>query len=64
MRLDEGLSILDGAQPSLPKRPRRYFQPALVAAVVVRLELFHVVNADLQCSVFGVEVASACLFFP
>lgn len=43
------------AQTNLPRRPRRYFLPALVAAIVLRLELFYPVNHDLQCAVPGVE---------
>lgn len=39
----------------LPKRPRRYFLPAVVGAVVIRLELFYLVNSDLQCSAPGIE---------
>ncbi|KAH8906241.1 hypothetical protein BR93DRAFT_897722 [Coniochaeta sp. PMI_546] len=44
-----------GQQASLPKRPRRYFLPAVVGAVVIRLELFYLASSDLQCSVPGVE---------
>lgn len=44
-----------GPQTNLPKRPRRYFLPAVVAAVVLRLELFSLVSFDLQCATPGVE---------
>ncbi|OIW26004.1 glycosyltransferase family 90 protein [Coniochaeta ligniaria NRRL 30616] len=44
-----------GPQTNLPKRPRRYFLPAVVGAVVIRLELFYLASFDVQCSVPGVE---------
>lgn len=47
----------DEAPPSLPRRPRRYFVPALVLCLVIRLELFHRVAAQIQCSAPGVEVS-------
>lgn len=56
-RFDDDLSAAKekGPQTNLPKRPRRYFLPAVVAAIVVRLELFHIVSANVQCSAPGVE---------
>ncbi|KAB5584778.1 glycosyltransferase family 90 protein [Coniochaeta sp. 2T2.1] len=43
-------------QTNLPKRPRRYFLPAVVVAVVFRLELFRIASDDLQCAAPGVEL--------
>ncbi|KAK3329499.1 glycosyltransferase family 90 protein [Apodospora peruviana] len=40
---------------SLPKKPRRYFIPGLVLCIIVRLEMFHRVSSDLQCSKPGIE---------
>lgn len=45
----------NGPQANLPKRPRRYFLPAVVGAVVLRLELFYLVSLDVQCVTPGVE---------
>jgi hypothetical protein len=49
---------LSEAPTNLPKKPRRYFLPVLVGCIVLRLELFHRVSFDLQCSSPGVEVCS------
>ena len=57
-RFDDGAAIFDDARPILPKRPRRFFLPVLVACIVLRLEAFHRVNHDLQCSAAGVEVST------
>ncbi|KAH7153005.1 hypothetical protein EDB81DRAFT_881954 [Dactylonectria macrodidyma] len=38
-----------------PKRPRRLSLPALVICIVLRLEIFHRVNYQQQCSTPGVE---------
>ncbi|KAK3388929.1 hypothetical protein B0T20DRAFT_447309 [Sordaria brevicollis] len=54
-RFDDEGGSLRPAPASLPKRPRRYFLPLLIAAIIFRLELFHRVTADLQCSSPGVE---------
>ncbi|KAK1783861.1 glycosyltransferase family 90 protein [Copromyces sp. CBS 386.78] len=54
-RFDDEGGSLRPASTSLPKRPRRYFLPVLIAAIIFRLELFHRVTADLQCSSPGVE---------
>ncbi|KAK7421700.1 hypothetical protein QQZ08_009874 [Neonectria magnoliae] len=51
--------LLDGAakepNPYLPKRPRRLSLPVLVLCIVLRLEIFHRVNYQQQCSTPGVE---------
>ncbi|KAK3500779.1 hypothetical protein B0T13DRAFT_502221 [Neurospora crassa] len=54
-RFDDEGGSLRPAPTSLPKRPRRYFLPLLIAAIIFRLELFHRVTTDLQCSSPGVE---------
>lgn len=54
-RFDEELVPSQQTQANLPRRPRRYFLPALVAAIVLRMELIYPVNQDLQCAVPGVE---------
>jgi hypothetical protein len=41
---------------NLPKKPRRYFLPGLVLCILLRLEIFHRVTLDLQCSKAGIEV--------
>ncbi|KAK3383054.1 glycosyltransferase family 90 protein [Lasiosphaeria ovina] len=57
-RFDDDLGPLKVARANLPKKPRRYFLPGLVVCIVLRLELFHRVTSDLQCSSPGIE---ACL---
>lgn len=44
---------------TLPKRPRRFFLPALVIFVVLRLEIFHRVVRDFQCATPGIEVCNS-----
>jgi hypothetical protein len=46
---------------NLPKKPRRYFLPGLVLCILLRLEIFHRVTLDLQCSKAGIEVNIAFL---
>ncbi|KAK0630003.1 glycosyltransferase family 90 protein [Bombardia bombarda] len=58
-RFDDELEPLRAARVSLPKKPRRYFLPILVVCIILRLELFHRVTLDLQCSSPGIES-----FFP
>ncbi|KAH6885943.1 hypothetical protein B0T10DRAFT_89435 [Thelonectria olida] len=45
----------NAANPYLPKRPRRLSLPLLVVCIVLRLEIFHFVNYQQQCSTPGVE---------
>ncbi|KAF4879074.1 Beta-1,2-xylosyltransferase 1 [Colletotrichum siamense] len=53
-RFDE--SALKGTfEASVPARPRRYYVPLLVFMVFLRLEVFHQVTAQLQCSTPGVQ---------
>ncbi|KAL0935059.1 capsular associated protein [Colletotrichum truncatum] len=55
-RFDESKESLKGTfEPSIPARPRRYFIPLLVFLIFLRLELFHRVTAQLQCSTPGVQ---------
>ncbi|KAK4157761.1 glycosyltransferase [Chaetomidium leptoderma] len=54
-RFDDGPGPLHVKRPNLPKKPRRYFLPGLVACIILRLEIFHRVTLDLQCSKPGVE---------
>ncbi|KAK4242686.1 glycosyltransferase [Achaetomium macrosporum] len=57
-RFDDELGPLKATRTNLPKKPRRYFLPGLIICVVLRLEIFHHVTFDLQCSKAGIE---ACL---
>ena len=58
------VSLLDGAADAAlngpnahqPKRPRRLSLPVLVLCIVLRLEIFHRVNYQQQCSTPGLEV--------
>ncbi|KAK4202501.1 family 90 putative glycosyltransferase [Triangularia verruculosa] len=43
------------SQRNLPKKPRRYFVLILIICIILRLESFHRVTADLQCSKPGLE---------
>ncbi|KAK4444092.1 glycosyltransferase [Podospora aff. communis PSN243] len=54
-RFDDDLGVLRASRASLPKKPRRYFLPAVVVCIILRLEAFHRVSYDLQCSSPGVE---------
>ncbi|ROT43633.1 capsular associated protein [Sodiomyces alkalinus F11] len=55
-RFDETSSgLLNQPLPNSPERPRRYFAPAVVFCIVLRLELFHQIVANFQCSTPGVE---------
>ncbi|KAF6818165.1 capsular associated protein [Colletotrichum sojae] len=55
-RFDESKESLKGSfEPSIPTRPRRYFVPLLVFCIFFRLEVFHRVTAQLQCSTPGVQ---------
>ncbi|KAH7000044.1 hypothetical protein EDB80DRAFT_766345 [Ilyonectria destructans] len=50
-----GKEFHNGQSPYLPKRPRRLSLPVLVLCIVLRLEIFHRVNYQQQCSTPGVE---------
>ncbi len=54
---DDELAPLKLKRTNLPKKPRRYFLPGLVACIILRLEIFHRVTVDLQCSKPGIEVS-------
>ncbi|KAL1835954.1 hypothetical protein VTJ49DRAFT_5765 [Mycothermus thermophilus] len=54
-RFDDELLPSKPKRLNLPPKPRRYFLPGLVIAVLLRLELFHRVTLDLQCSAQGIE---------
>jgi hypothetical protein len=54
--LDDERAPLKVKRTDLPKKPRRYFLPALVLCIILRLEIFHRVSSDLQCSKPGIEV--------
>ncbi|KAK0667703.1 family 90 putative glycosyltransferase [Cercophora samala] len=43
------------SQRNFPKKPRRYFVLILIGCIILRLESFHRVTADLQCSKPGLE---------
>jgi hypothetical protein len=49
-------ALLKGSNAHLPKRPRRWSIPALVLIIVLRLEVFHLVNKQQQCATPGLEV--------
>lgn len=53
---DDELAPLKVKRTNLPKKPRRYFLPGLVFCILLRLEIFHRVTLDLQCSKAGIEV--------
>ncbi|KAK3393731.1 glycosyltransferase family 90 protein [Podospora didyma] len=57
-RFDEDTGPLRVARANLPRKPRRFYLPGLVACIILRLELFHRVTSDLQCSKPAIE---ACL---
>ncbi|PTB74025.1 glycosyltransferase family 90 protein [Trichoderma longibrachiatum ATCC 18648] len=48
-------ALLKGSSAHLPKRPRRWSVPALVFIIVLRLEVFHLVNKQQQCATPGLE---------
>ncbi|KAF7547442.1 hypothetical protein G7Z17_g7715 [Cylindrodendrum hubeiense] len=50
-----GKELHNGPNPYLPKRPRRLSLPVLVLCIVLRLEIFHRVNYQQQCSTPGIE---------
>ncbi|KAK0631741.1 glycosyltransferase family 90 protein [Immersiella caudata] len=54
-RFDDDLGVLRVSRATLPKKPRRYFLPVLVVCIILRLEAFHRVSYDLQCSSPGIE---------
>ncbi|KAF9878642.1 capsular associated protein [Colletotrichum karsti] len=55
-RFDESKVASKGTfEPSIPARPRRYFVPLLVFLIFFRLEVFHRVTAQLQCSTPGIQ---------
>ncbi|KAM5342853.1 hypothetical protein ACJ41O_013819 [Fusarium nematophilum] len=64
-------SLLDGADEAAlkgpnahqPKRPRRLSLPVLVFFIVLRLEIFHRVNYQQQCSTPGLESFLCILLF-
>ncbi|KAH6608994.1 glycosyltransferase family 90 protein [Trichoderma cornu-damae] len=51
---DEAL-LLQGSGAHLPNRPRKWFLPALIFIVVLRLEVLHLVNKQQQCATPGLE---------
>ncbi|KAK1755273.1 glycosyltransferase [Echria macrotheca] len=53
-RFDDDLASVR-SRASLPRKPRRFFLPVLVACIVLRLEAFHRVSLHLQCSKPGIE---------
>ncbi|KAI8724724.1 hypothetical protein NCS52_00042100 [Fusarium sp. LHS14.1] len=65
------VSLLDGAADAAlngpnahqPKRPRRLSLPVLVLCIVLRLEIFHRVNYQQQCSTPGLESFLCVLIF-
>ena len=54
--IDDDLGPRRAGRASLPSKPRRYFLPGLVVCIIARLEMFHRVSLDLQCSKPGIEV--------
>ncbi|KAL2125115.1 hypothetical protein VTJ04DRAFT_1480 [Mycothermus thermophilus] len=54
-RFDDELLPSKPKRLNLPQKPRRFFFPGLVIAILLRLELFHRVSFDLQCSTQGIE---------
>ncbi|KAL2180192.1 glycosyltransferase family 90 protein [Thermothelomyces heterothallicus CBS 202.75] len=62
-RFDDERAPLRARRSNLPKKPRRYFLPALVVCIILRLEIFHRVSLDLQCSKQGIEAFLPLLIF-
>ncbi|KAL2199083.1 glycosyltransferase family 90 protein [Corynascus similis CBS 632.67] len=64
-RFDDERAPLKVKRSNLPKKPRRYFLPVLVLCIIMRLEIFHRVSRDLQCSKPGIEafLPLAILFY-
>ncbi|KAK1547061.1 capsular associated protein [Colletotrichum paranaense] len=54
-RFDERAGSKSTFEQTIPARPRRYFAPLLIFCIFLRLEVFHRVTAQLQCSVPGVQ---------
>ncbi|RFU77809.1 glycosyltransferase family 90 [Trichoderma arundinaceum] len=48
-------ALLKGSSAHLPNRPRRWSLPALILVIVLRLEVFHLVNKQQQCATPGLE---------
>ncbi|KAM0245571.1 hypothetical protein ACHAQJ_010526 [Trichoderma viride] len=48
-------ALLKGSSAHLPNRPRRWSLPVLILAIVLRLEVFHLVNKQQQCATPGLE---------
>ncbi|UKZ49335.1 hypothetical protein TrVGV298_003581 [Trichoderma virens] len=48
-------ALLKGSSAHLPNRPRRWSLPALIFIIVLRLEVFHLVNKQQQCATPGLE---------
>ncbi|GKT74775.1 glycosyltransferase family 90 protein [Colletotrichum tofieldiae] len=42
-------------EQAVPARPRRYFAPLLIFCIFLRLEVFHRVTSQLQCSTPGIQ---------
>lgn len=57
--LEDDLQLRGDGQESHPDKPRRRFLIILVASIITRLELFHRVSEDLQCSTPGIEVCES-----
>ncbi|KXH42447.1 capsular associated protein [Colletotrichum salicis] len=53
--IDERAGSKSTFEQTIPARPRRYFAPLLIFCIFLRLEVFHRVTAQLQCSVPGVQ---------
>lgn len=49
-------ALLKGSSAHLPNRPRRWSLPVLIFTIVMRLEVFHLVNKQQQCTSPGLEV--------
>ncbi|KAL7796845.1 glycosyltransferase family 90 protein [Trichoderma ceciliae] len=54
-------ALLKGSGAQLPNRPRRWSLPVSVFVIVLRLEVFHLVNKQQQCATPGLE-SFLCLF--
>ncbi|KAK4193467.1 glycosyltransferase [Podospora australis] len=62
-RFDDELGALKVSRSNLPRKPPRYFTLILVACIILRLEAFHRVTRDLQCSQPGLEAFLPLLVF-
>ncbi|KAJ9151953.1 Capsular associated protein [Pleurostoma richardsiae] len=55
-RFDDEIVSTKAPAADLPRRPRRFFLPLVIACIALRVEIFNHVTQNLQCSKPGLEV--------